>query len=178
MTYVTLEIFAKCLQIGKVQDRSEYRELWDKGIVPRKIMPRDPSRAYAVAPDAIKRDVMNFRGEWKNGVFRQFTKAEQQSKRKAYQKSKRFKAIVTKAQKRYASTVKSKTTRKKYNSTGKAREARRLQQLKNRIKLNAYQVKYRAQPKAAAKIKLYQNRPEVKARKLQLERERNKRKRV
>jgi len=178
MTYVPLQVFAKCLQIGKVQDRSEYRELWDKGIVPRKLMPRDPSRAYAVAPDAIKRDVMNFRGEWKNGVFRRFTKAEQQAKRKAYQKSKRYKAIVTKAQNKYKKTKKSKTTRKKYNSSEKAKEARRLQQLKNRIKRNAYQVKYRAQPKVKAKIKAYDNRPEVKARKRQLERERNKRKRV
>ena len=88
-------------------------------------------------------------------VFRRFTKAEQQAKRKAYQKSKRYKAIVTKAQKRYASTVKSKTTRKNYNSLRKAKEARRLQQLKNRIKRNAYQVKYRAQPKIKAKIKAY-----------------------
>ena len=172
MTYVTLEIFAKCLQIGKVQDRSEYRELWDRGIVPRKLMPRDPSRAYAVAPDAMKRDVINFRGEWKNGVFKRFTKAEQQSKRKEYKKSERYKAIVAKAQKKYASSAKSKTTRKKYNSTEKAKEARALDQIKNRKERNEYQVQWRAQPKVKAKITAYDNRPEVKARKRQLERER------
>ena len=178
MTYVPLQVFAKCLQIGKVQDRSEYRELWDRGIVPRKLMPRNPSKAYAVAPDAKKRDFIDFRGEWKNGVFKRFTKAEQQSKRKEYKKSERYKAIVTKAQNKYKKTKKSKTTRKKYNSSEKAKEARKGQALKNRIKRNAYQVKYRAQPKVKAKITAYDNRPEVKARKRQLERERNKRRLV
>ena len=79
MTFVPLQVFEKCLRSNGVQDRTEYYELWNRGIIPRKLMPKKPSVTYG------ERDIKNQRkvvkGVWKNGVFRYFTKAERENRK-------------------------------------------------------------------------------------------------
>ena len=80
MTYVSLEQFVKCMKIGNVHTASEYHELWDRGMVPTKIMPRDPGSHKS--PYQSKAGRNRRLGTWKNGVFTKFTVEEQAKIRK------------------------------------------------------------------------------------------------
>ena len=80
MTYVSLEQFVKCMKIGNVHIASEYHELWDRGIVPTKLMPRDPGSHKS--PYQSKAGRNRRLGTWKNGVFTKFTVEEQAKIRK------------------------------------------------------------------------------------------------
>jgi len=119
MTFVPLQVFEKCLRSNGVQDRTEYYELWNRGIVPRKLMPKKPSVTYG------ERDIKNQRkvvkGVWKNGVFRYFTKAEREKRKKEYRKSEEYKIADKERAKKYRASEKGKTAikegKKKYHKS-------------------------------------------------------------
>ena len=119
MTFVPLQVFEKCLRSNGVQDRTEYYELWNRGIIPRKLMPKKPSTTYNERPITRKKKVA--RGVWKNGVFRYFTKAEREKRKKEYRKSKKYKIADRKRSKKYRASEKGKTAikegKKKYHKS-------------------------------------------------------------
>ena len=119
MTFVPLQVFEKCLRSNGVQDRTEYYELWNRGIIPRKLMPKKPSTTYNERPITRKKKVA--RGVWKNGVFRYFTKAEREKRKKEYRKSEKYKEITKKISQKYRKSEKGKMTikegKKKYHKS-------------------------------------------------------------
>ena len=54
MTYVSLQVFTECMRSTGIQDKDEYQELYDHGILPTKLMPRSPSTHYLPKIKRIK----------------------------------------------------------------------------------------------------------------------------
>jgi len=49
MTYIPIDVFAECMRNGGVKSKYEYYELWDRGMVPTKLMPRAAAIVYGDA---------------------------------------------------------------------------------------------------------------------------------
>ena len=176
MTTVPLEVFEIFVRAVGIEDGFEYMELYRRGVLPTKLIPRNPSKYYH-HNTGKKRKILSMKinklFEKKYGIKYNKKKKNDQKKyraiyeqthevkarRKAYRQRPESKAILSVRQKAYRQTPEFKA--KAYSQKPEYIAKRRTNY--HRPKNRAWQKAYSQRPEVKARDKVYRATPEYKA---------------